>query len=166
MAIIRKSTIKSMLAHLGFGLGGFGLARYLANPARAPRYRPGFIGQLAMTVSAAAIGGSIVSMRTVPASVTEMVRSGGNFGALVCRCVEHMGPCANDRDCNNFMQTEKGLPLLTWYNECRKRAMSGGFAAAEPTPNSIDFDAADVWNSEAEFQPDAPADAQEKDQWK
>ncbi|KAG5186904.1 hypothetical protein JKP88DRAFT_218767 [Tribonema minus] len=90
-----RRTERSLVGYAGSGLAGLGLARYLAHPSRAPRYRPGPVGQLAIISGAALIGGEIMAERSGPCAITQVIDSDKEMGGALCQAAERMGPCAS-----------------------------------------------------------------------
>eukprot|EP00611_Tribonema_gayanum_P018074 TRINITY_DN31133_c0_g1_i1.p1 TRINITY_DN31133_c0_g1~~TRINITY_DN31133_c0_g1_i1.p1 ORF type:complete len:205 (-),score=45.13 TRINITY_DN31133_c0_g1_i1:296-910(-) len=138
MEPFRSAARNSMLGFVGSGVAGLGLARYLANPARVARYRPGPMGQFAIVAGAAIVGGRLIYMSSKPtAGIAQLIEGDDKLAAPICRAAASMKPCADDPECRKLMQRGGGrmYPMLSWYEACQQRsAKLGGNAAGAAGP--------------------------------
>lgn len=134
----RTAARNSMLGFVGSGVAGIGIARYLANPANAMRYRPKTLGQVAIVFGAALIGGKLVSMYNRPPHLTaaQLIEGNEKQAASICRGMANLAPCMDDAECRAMFSHRGASPMLSWYEACRQQASKVVDAAAPSAPSS------------------------------
>lgn len=123
------------------GVGGFALARYLANPVRTNRYRPGLLGQAVLTLFSASVGGLVTTSARAPRSIGKLIGANGPTGQAVCETFKEMAPCIHDAKCREYMSHGRSRHVLEWYETCMRRSdMQGGAGSSARTQGDNQVD--------------------------